>query len=86
MPQLSRICRGKLPDAYCPIPTLCQDQETWAFDLGEGIFCSSLLFLSFHHENLNGVDGSPRLGQKDEEQVREERLGFNIATIWEEAS
>ena len=48
LPQLSRISRGKSPDAYCPIPTLCQDQETWAFDLGGGIFCSSLLcsFLS----------------------------------------
>ena len=43
LPQLFRICRGKSPDAYCPIPTLCQDQETWAFDLGGGIFCSSLL-------------------------------------------
>lgn len=38
MPQLSRTCRRKSPDASCPTPTLCQDQETRAFGLGGGIF------------------------------------------------
>lgn len=87
MLQLSRICRGKSPDVYCPTPTLCQDQETGAFDLGGGIFCSSL-FLSFNQGNVNGVVRCilfSKIGVEGrmKNRAREERLGVSIAVIWE---
>lgn len=64
MPQLSRTCRRKSPDASCPTPTL----GIWPWRRHLLIFTS--LFLSFHQGNMNGVDGQvglgfPRLGQKE---------------------